>query len=130
MALTSASALASDRPSTAERGDAQRGRAIVADRRLGLCLQCHRAPIAEERFQGDLGPDLAGVGTRWTPAQLHTRIVDARRLNPQTIMPPYGTTEGLQRVGSTWQGRPLLTEQQIDDVVAYLTTLRDDAVTK
>ena len=105
-------------------GDAVRGRALVADRQKAMCLLCHRAPIAEERFQGDLGPDLAGTGTRWTAAELRERIVDARRFNPQTIMPPYGSTAGLARVGAPWQGRPLLDETQIDDVVAYLVTLR------
>ncbi len=105
-------------------GDAARGRALVADRQKAMCLLCHRAPIAEERFQGDLGPDLAGAGTRWTTAQLRERIVDARRFNPQTIMPPYGSTIDLVRVGTPWQGRPLLDETQIDDVVAYLATLQ------
>ena len=108
-------------------GDPIRGRAIVADRQLGLCLLCHRAPIPEERFQGDLGPDLAGAGTRWTPTQLRERIVDARRFNPQSIMPPYGVTDGLTRVGTASQGRPLLSDLQIEDVVAFLATLRDAA---
>lgn len=105
-------------------GDATRGRAIVADRQRGLCLLCHRAPIPEERFQGDLAPDLAGVGARWTTAQLRERIVDARRFNPQTIMPPYRAAEDLAQVGAPWRGRALLDEQQIEDVVAYLETLR------
>jgi sulfur-oxidizing protein SoxX len=106
-------------------GDAARGRAIVANRQLGLCLLCHSAPIPEERFQGDLAPSLAGAGSRWTAAQLRERIVDARRFNPQTVMPPYGTAAGLVRVGSAWKDRPVLTAQQIEDVVAYLITLRD-----
>lgn len=105
-------------------GDAVRGRAIVADRQKAMCLLCHRAPIPEERFQGDLGPDLAGSGARWTAAQLRERIVDARRFNERTVMPPYGTTAGLNRVGAAWQGRPLLDDGEIDDVVAYLETLR------
>lgn len=106
-------------------GDAQRGRAIVADRQVGMCLLCHAAPIPEERFQGDLAPSLAGAGRRWTPAELRERIVDARRFNPQTVMPPYGTTEGLVRVAPAARGRPLLDAAQIDDVVAYLATLTD-----
>lgn len=112
-------------PLVAGPGDATRGRAIVASRQTGLCLLCHRAPIAEERFQGDLAPDLAGVARRFSAAQLRGRIVDARRANPRTIMPPMFVVDGLQRVGSAWQGRPALDAQQVEDVLAYLLTLRD-----
>lgn len=112
-------------PLTEVPGDAARGRAIVADRQLGLCLLCHTGPIPEERFQGTLAPDLAGAGRRWSVAQLRLRIVDAQRLNPTSLMPPYHRTEGLVRVGAAWRGRPLLTAQQVEDVVAYLATLRD-----
>lgn len=111
-------------PLTAVPGDAARGRAIVASRQAGLCLLCHPAPIPEERFQGNLAPDLAGAGARWSAAQLRLRIVDARRLNPQTLMPPYHDTDGLQRVGAAWQGRPVLDAQQVEDVVAWLVTLQ------
>lgn len=105
-------------------GDVARGRALVADRRLGLCLLCHRGSFPEERFQGDLSTDLAGAGARWAPGQLRLRLADARRLNPDTIMPAYHRTEGLQRVGNSWQGRPLFSAQQVEDVVAFLVTLR------
>lgn len=106
-------------------GDAARGRAIAASRQTGLCLLCHSAPIPEERFQGNLAPDLAGAGSRATPGQLRLRLVDPRRLNPDTFMPAYHRTEGLQRPGSAWQGRPMLSAQQIEDVVAWLGTLRE-----
>jgi len=112
------------RPLTALPGDAARGRAIVASRQAGLCLLCHPAPIPEERFQGNLAPDLAGAGARWSAAQLRLRIVDARVLNPQTIMPPYHATDGLQRVGPAWQDRAVLDAQQVEDVVAWLVTLQ------
>ena len=105
-------------------GDATRGRALVANRQAGMCLLCHPAPIPEERFQGNLAPDLAGAGSRWTEAELRLRLVDARRLNPQTIMPPYFSTDGLSRVAPAWQGKTLFTAQQVEDVVAYLVTLR------
>ncbi len=105
-------------------GDSARGRAIVANRQLGLCLLCHTGPIPEERFQGNLAPDLAGAGKRWTAAQLRLRIADARELNPRTIMPPYYRTEGLNRVAAAWASAPLLNAQQLEDVVAYLATLR------
>jgi L-cysteine S-thiosulfotransferase len=109
---------------TGTKGDAMRGRAIVANRQVGLCLLCHSAPIAEERFQGDLAPDLAGAGARWTEGQLRARMVDARAFNAATIMPPYFVTDGLVRVAPALRGKPLLSAEQIEDVVAYLVTLR------
>jgi L-cysteine S-thiosulfotransferase len=111
-------------PLTATAGDAQRGRAIVASRQAGLCLLCHTGPFPEDRFQGNLAPDLAGAGTRWSAGQLRLRIADAQRLNPQTIMPAYHRSTGLQRVGPAWRGKTLLDEQQVEDVVAYLLTLK------
>jgi sulfur-oxidizing protein SoxX len=111
-------------PLTDVAGDAARGRAIVADRQLGLCLLCHTGPIAEERFQGNLAPDLAGAGTRWSAPELRLRLVDPGRLNPATIMPAYYKTDGLARVSAALKGKPILTAQQVEDVVAYLQTLR------
>lgn len=113
------------RPLAAEPGDPARGRAIVAGRTTGLCLLCHTAPIPEQPLQGNLGPDLAGAGARFGEAQLRLRIVDSRALNPQSVMPAYLRTEGLQRVGAAWAGKPILTAQQVEDVVAWLRTLRD-----
>jgi len=106
-------------------GDPARGRAIVGNRQTGLCLLCHSGPFPEEKFQGTLAPDLKGAGARWSERELRLRIVDARRLNPATIMPPYYNLEGLTRVAPALQGKPLLSAEQIEDVVAYLTTLRD-----
>ncbi|MES2264519.1 MAG: sulfur oxidation c-type cytochrome SoxX [Pseudomonadota bacterium] len=105
-------------------GDPVRGRAIVASRQVGLCLLCHAAPIPEEAFQGNLAPDLAGAGDRSSAAQLRQRLVDPASLNPDTIMPAYYKTEGLQRVSAAQQGKTILSAQQIEDVVAYLQTLR------
>ena len=106
-------------------GDPARGRAIVANRQVGLCLLCHSGPFPEERFQGDLAPDLRGAGARWTEGQLRLRIVDSGRINPATIMPAYHRVEGLVRVAPAFRGRPILSVEQIEDVVAFLTTLRD-----
>jgi sulfur-oxidizing protein SoxX len=73
---------------------------------------------------GTLAPDLAGAGARWSTAQLRLRIVDAARLNPDTIMPAYHRTDGLARVAPAWRDRPILDAAGIEDVVAYLETLR------
>ncbi|WP_082151636.1 sulfur oxidation c-type cytochrome SoxX [Caenimonas sp. SL110] len=111
-------------PLTNVPGDAARGRAIVANRTVGLCLLCHSAPIPEQPFQGNLAPDLAGAGSRSTEAQLRLRLVDSRRINPSSIMPAYHRNTGHARVGSAWQGKTVLEAQQIEDVLAYLLTLR------
>lgn len=110
---------------TGQPGDAARGRAIVANRSVGLCLLCHSGPIAEERFQGDLAPSLAGAGSRWSEGQLRLRIADGARLNADTIMPPYYRTTGLQRVARNFDGKTILSAAQVEDVVAYLATLKD-----
>ena len=109
---------------TGERGDPQRGRLVVMSRDFGNCLLCHRVPIPEERFQGNIGPDLSGVAARLSAGQIRLRIVDSSRLNPRTIMPPYYRVEGLQRVTAAYLGKPVLTAEQVEDAVAFLLTLR------
>ena len=110
---------------TGEAGDPARGRAIVVDRQKGLCLLCHVGPFPDQRFQGDMAPDLAGAGSRWSSAQLRLRIADGSRLNPATIMPSYYRIEGLTRVAPDFKDAPILNAQQVEDVVAFLTTLQD-----
>jgi len=112
-------------PLTGATGDPARGRAIVTNRQVGLCLLCHSGPFPEERLQGTLAPDLKGAGARWTQGQLRLRIVDAARLNPGTIMPPYYRIDGLSRVAPSFRGKPVLSAEQIEDVVAFLVTLRE-----
>ena len=96
----------------------------MLDRQVGLCLLCHSGPFPEERFQGDLAPNLSGVGARLSAGQIRARIVDASRLNPNTIMPPYFRTENLQRVAPAYRGKTVLSAEQIEDVVAFLVTLK------
>jgi len=105
-------------------GDPARGRAVVVDRQVGLCLLCHSGPFPEQRFQGDLGPDLGGVGARLSAGQIRLRIVDPARANPATLMPAYFKTEGLERVAPAFRGKTVLSAQQIEDVVAFLVTLK------
>ena len=110
---------------TGQPGDAARGRIVVATRQQGLCLLCHTGPFPEERAQGTLAPSLAGAGGRWSEGQLRLRLVDAQRLNADTIMPAYYKVTGLQRVAPGFAGKTLLSAEQIEDVVAYLATLKD-----
>jgi sulfur-oxidizing protein SoxX len=109
---------------TGRPGDPERGRDIVGDRRRGLCLLCHTGPFPDAHLQGGLAPDLRGAGARLTEGQLRLRIVDMKVLNPASLMPAYYKTEGLQRVGPAWRGRPVLSAEEIEDVVAYLVTLK------
>ena len=105
-------------------GDPARGRAAVVNRQ-STCILCHRGPFPEERFQGDLAPSLAGSGSRWSEGQLRLRLVDASSLNPATIMPSYYRIDGLARVGPAWRSKPILSAEQIEDIVAYLASLRE-----
>jgi sulfur-oxidizing protein SoxX len=105
-------------------GDAARGRALVLER-SSTCILCHSGPFPETKFQGDLAPSLAGAGSRWQSGELRLRLVDASRLNPATIMPSYYQVDGLVRVGPAWRGKPILSADQIEDIVTYLASLRE-----
>lgn len=105
-------------------GDATRGAAIAASRSQGLCVLCHALPGQPAALQGDLGPPLAGVGARLEADALRQRLLAPQRFNPDTVMPAYGRTDGLQRVAPALRGQPLLSAAQVDDVVAWLVTLR------
>jgi sulfur-oxidizing protein SoxX len=113
-------------PLTGRPGDPRRGRAIAANSDRGNCIICHAIPLPEipAGVFGDLGPPLDGVGARLSVAELRSRVVDARELNPQTVMPPYHVISGLHRVQRHYVGRPILSAQDVEDVVAYLVTLR------
>ena len=112
-------------PLCATPGDAARGRAIVLNRQQGLCLLCHSGPFPEERAQGDLAGNLSGVGSRYSAAQLRLRVADARRLNPTSLMPRFHVVDDTAPlVARAWLGKPVLDAQQVEDVVAYLQTLR------
>jgi sulfur-oxidizing protein SoxX len=109
---------------TGEPGDAARGRALVVER-SSTCILCHSGPFPEQRFQGDVAPSLAGAGGRWSEGELRLRLVDASRLNAATIMPSYYRVDGLNRVGQSRRDKPILSAGQIEDIVAYLATLRE-----
>jgi L-cysteine S-thiosulfotransferase len=109
---------------TGTAGDVTRGRALVVER-SSTCILCHSGPFPEQKFQGDLAPSLAGSGSRWSEGQLRLRLVDASRLNAASIMPSYYRVDGLDRVGTVWRGKPILSAEQIEDIVAYLVSLRE-----
>jgi L-cysteine S-thiosulfotransferase len=109
---------------TGTKGEAARGRALIVER-SSTCILCHSGPFPEQAFQGDLAPNLSGSGSRWSEGQLRLRLVDASRLNAATIMPSYYRVDGLARVGVSWRGKSALSAEQIEDIVAYLVTLRN-----
>ena len=108
---------------TGAQGDPVRGRALVASRQVGLCLLCHSGPFPEERFQGNLAPDMRSAA-RLSEGEIRARIVNPRRANPGSIMPAYFDTGGQVRVAPSFGGKTILTAEQIEDIVAYLLTLK------
>lgn len=108
-------------PLTDQKGDPAKGRDLV--RTKGLCLSCHQMPIPEEADHGDVGPPLNEVATRLQPAELRLRVVDPKIINPDTPMPSFYKKE-LHRVQKKFEGQTILTAQEVEDVVAYLSTLK------
>jgi sulfur-oxidizing protein SoxX len=113
-------------PLTAEPGNPARGKAVAVNSDMGNCVVCHHLPVPElpEGAAGDIGLDLAGVGSRLTVAELRQRVVNAKAIDPDTVMPAYHVTQGLTRVQHEYAGKPILTAQQVEDLVAYLETLK------
>ena len=110
---------------TGAAGDPKRGREVAIDRKLGNCLACHSLPIPEQQFHGATGPDLAGIGSRLTPGEIRLRVVNPKVVNPETMMPAFYRVAGLNRVMKDFADKPILTAEQVEDVIAYLMTLKD-----
>jgi sulfur-oxidizing protein SoxX len=106
-------------------GSAERGGRIVRNRETANCLICHTIPDPAETFMGEVGPPLAGVGARLTPGQIRLRVIDPTLANPDAVMPAYHRVAGLVHVDARWRGRPVLSAQDIEDVVAYLSALKE-----
>lgn len=104
-------------------GDPQAGYGVVV-RQTSTCTLCHAGPFPNPHLQGTIGPDLHGVGGRLSAAEIRERLVDASKMNPDTVMPSFGVVTGGARVGAAWKGRPILAAQEIEDAVAYLAGLK------
>ena len=100
------------------------GKQLAMARSKGNCLACHQMPIPEQPFHGAIAPPLMGVGARYTPAQLRLRLVDAKMFNPRTIMPSFYKVEGIHQPLKKFAGKPILTAQEVEDVIAYLGTIK------
>jgi sulfur-oxidizing protein SoxX len=121
-ALSACSSTLAKEEAAPRRGDPMRGREVFVSREGGFCVLCHAAPGVD--IAGDIGPSLAGVGTRLTPAELRVRVADMSRVKADTAMPSFHRTEGLNRVDPARRGKPVLDDRQLDDVVAYLASLK------
>lgn len=111
---------------TGNPGDPKEGRKVAIDRKLGNCLACHSMPVPEQQFHGETGPSLAGVGSRLTQGELRLRVVNPKVVNPATMMPSFYRVKGLNRVMKEFASKPILTAEQVEDIVAYLMTLKED----
>lgn len=112
---------------TGQAGDAAKGALLMQQRQKSLCVLCHAGPFPEPHLQGTIAPDLTGIGGRLSAGQLRLRIVDMKRLNPDSIMPSYYTAVANvadSRVAADWRDKPILTAAEIEDLVAYLRTLQ------
>ena len=124
--VTSAAPDELNEPLAAGTADPVAGQRLFVAREGGHCVLCHQVSGLDAAFQGNLGPGLDGIGTRLNTAQIRLRVVDSSLLNPDTIMPAYYRTEGLEQVAGEYRGKTVLTGQQVEDIVAWLATLRGD----
>jgi sulfur-oxidizing protein SoxX len=107
------------------KGDAERGRKLAANGSKGNCLACHQLPITEEEFHGEVGPPLHGLATRYSEAEIRMRLVNIQEINPFSLMPPfYKKPDELTQVSKKYLGKTVLTAQEVEDVLAYLMTLK------
>jgi len=113
-----------DKSLTGQPGDPVNGRKLAINRKLGNCLACHVLPIPEQAFHGDVGPDLSETGANLSEGEVRLRVVDSKVLNPDTIMPAFYRKDGFERVMKKFQGKTMLSAQQVEDVVAYIMTLK------
>ena len=111
-------------PLTGEAGDPVNGKNLAIIRKKGNCLACHSMPIPEQAFHGNIGPDLKGISRRYSEGEIRLRIVNPKVLNSETIMPAFYRIDGLNRVIKKFAGKPIISAQDVEDIVAYLMTLK------
>ena len=111
---------------TGKAGDAEKGRALAINRKKGNCLACHAMPIPEQQFHGETGPTLYGVGNRLSEGELRLQLVNSKVTNENTLMPSFYRTFGFNRPLKGFSGKPILEAQEVEDIVAYLKTLKTD----
>ena len=104
-------------------GDPAKGKKLAINKKKGNCLACHAMPIPEQQFHGEVGPDLSEVGSRLNDAELRMRLVNSKVLNPDTIMPAFHKVS-LNRVLKKFKGKTILKAQEIEDIIAYISTLK------
>jgi len=109
---------------TGKAGDPANGRKLAIHRKKGNCLACHKMPIPEQLFHGTIGPDLNGVGSRYTEAEIRLRVVDPKVVNEDTIMPSFYRESGYTAVLKNFKGKTIISAQDVEDIVAYLMTLK------
>ena len=109
---------------TGKPGNAANGRKLAINRKQGNCLACHVMPIPEQPYHGQIGPDLNGVAGRLKEGEVRARLVNPKLANPDTIMPAFYKKDGFTRVLKKFQGKTMLSAEQVEDLVAYTMTLK------
>ena len=109
---------------TGKPGNAKKGRKLAVHRKKGNCLACHKMPIPEQQFHGEIGPDLAGVGSRYSAGELRLLIVNPKVINEDTIMPAFYKNTGFNAVLKKFKGKTVISAQDVEDIIAYLLTLK------
>ena len=112
---------------TAQAGDPAAGRKVFMNRKQGNCLACHaNEDMSDQSFHGEVGPALDGVADRWEAAELRGIVVNSKMMFEGTIMPAFYKDDGFERNLKKFQGKSILNAQQVEDVVAYLLTLKEE----
>ena len=107
-------------------GDATSGRKLFMNRKKGNCLACHvNSEMAEQTFHGDVGPELDGVANRWGAAELRGILVNSKNMFEGTIMPAFYKDSGYNRILKKFDGKTILSAQEVEDLLAYVMTLRE-----
>ena len=109
---------------TGKPGDEKNGRALSINRKKGNCLACHQMPIPEQPFHGNIGPELVDVGANYSAGELRLRLVNSKVINEDTIMPAFYRNDGYNRVLKKFKGKTILSAQEVEDIIAYLLTLK------